>query len=225
MNQLLIDVLIVDDHAFFRNILLRLLENNPHIHIVGTAANGYEALDTCHIRRPDVILMDLSMGMMNGLTATAEIQRQYPKTNILILTGMENHNQAIAAFEAGAAGYLRKDSITPENLIAAIQCVANDGIYIDPHVFAILLPTWHKDAQPAIPDPLVSDLTANEHNLLRRVALGQSNQEIAQTEKVSSKTIANKLSMLFNAIEVNGRVQATHFALRHSIIHLDETAV
>jgi len=225
MNQSVIDVLLVDDHAFFRNILLRLLEDVPHINVVATAQNGYEALDVCHAHHPDVILMDLSMEMMDGLTATATIRHQYPQTNILVLTGVEDHTQAIATFEAGAAGYLRKDSITPQNLITAIQCVADGGIYIDPHVFSALLPTWYAAELPPEPPSLVIELSADEHNLLRQVALGRNNQEISKRDEVSSKTVANKASMLFSKIEVNGRVQATHFALRHGVIHLDETAV
>lgn len=225
MNQSIINVLLVDDHAFFRSILLRMLEDIPGIHVVATAKNGYEALDLCHAHHPDVILMDLSMEMMDGLTATATIRHQYPQIKTLILTGIEDHTQAIATFEAGAAGYLRKGSITPQNIITAIQCVDEGGIYIDPHVFSILLPTWHATETPPESHPLIIELSADEHNLLRQVALGKNNQEIAHKDEVSRKTIANKASMLFSKIGVNGRVQATHFALRHGIIHLDETAV
>ena len=221
----MINVLLVDNHAFFRNILLRLLEDIAHIHVVATAQNGYEAMDICHAHHPDVILMDLNMELMDGLTATATIRQQYPTTNILILTGIEDHTQAIATFEAGAVGYLRKDSITPQNLVTAIQCVADGGIYIDPYVFSVLRPTWQAAELPPEPPLLMFTLSPDERNLLRQIALGLNNQEIAKKEAVSSKTIANKASMLFNKIEVNGRVQATHFALRHGIIHLDETAV
>ena len=168
---------------------------------------------------------DLSIAMMDGLTTTTEIQRLYPQTQVLILTGMEDHTQAIVTFEAGAAGYMRNDSITLTNLVVAIRCVADGGIYIDPHVFSVLLPTWHESEPQHLPDPLIVNLSVDERNLLRQVALGRDNQEISQINGVSKKTVANKISMLFSKIEVNGRVQATHFALRHGIIHLDETAV
>jgi len=218
-------VLIVDDHAFFRTVLSRPLEDSPHTNVVAAVGNGYEALDACHAHNPDVVLMDLNMTMMDGLTATAEIKRQYPQSKILILTGMEDHTQAIAAFEAGAAGYMRKDSITPSNLVTAIQCVANGGVYIDPSVFTVLLPSWYERKPQSSISPLIVNLTAGEINLLRQVALGRDNQKIAEMEEVSKKTVANKISMLFTEIGANGRVQATHFALRHAIIHLDETAV
>lgn len=225
MTQPIIDVLLVDNHTFFRSILLRLLEDIPHIHVVAIAKNGYEALDICHLLHPTVVLMDLNMEMMDGLAATTTIRQQYPNTNILILTGTEDHTQAIATFKAGAAGYLRKDSITPQNLITAIQCVAEGGIYIDPHVFSVLLLTWHAAELPPEPHPLLFTLTPDDRNLLRQIALGKNNQEIAYKEAVSSKTVANKASILFKKIEVNSRVQAVHFALRHGLVHLDETAV
>jgi len=219
------DVLLVDDHIFFRNILSRLVADSSHINVVAAVGSGYEALDVCHATPPDVVVMDLNMNMMDGLLATSKIKRLHPEIEVLILTGTEEHEQAIATFNAGATGYMRKDSITPENFVVAIQCVANGSVYIDPHVFTAILPTWHESEPQPPSNPLIIDLNSSEIDLLRQVALGQDNQEIANNDGVSKKTVANKISMLFNKIEVNGRVQATHFALRHNIIHLDETAV
>ncbi len=217
-----IDVLLVDDHDFFRSVLRYSLQDCPDVKIVAEVANGDDALVACELYHPQVVLMDLHLAPLDGLTTTAVLTRQQPATHVLILTGIEDHRRAIDAFRVGAAGYLRKDSLTPQNLTAAIRCVANGGIFIDPIVFAVLSATW----QTPLPSPaetlLVASLEAEERDLLRCVARGHSNQEIAFHYDLSSKTVANKLSLLFTKIGVNGRVPATHFALRHHLIHPGE---
>jgi DNA-binding NarL/FixJ family response regulator len=208
-------VIICDDQATVRDGLRLMLGLAPDITVVAVAQNGAEAIDLVASHRPDVVLLDLKMPVMNGIEATRQIVLRYPQTKVLVLTTYDADEWVFDAIRAGAMGYLLKD--TPhEGLLVAVRGTSEGKSYIDPAVAGKLL----KQVSGAVPQPLstvLNQLHEREIALLRLLARGMSNADIAQQLHLSEGTVRNYLSAIFAKLDVTDRAQAAIVALRHGL--------
>ncbi len=209
-----IRVLICDDQDIVCEGLRAMLTPVPQIEVVGIAKNGAEAVDQARRLQPHLVLMDLKMPRMNGIQATRAIREQFPEVRVLVLTTYDVDEWVLNAIRNGAAGYLLKD--TPqEELVKAIFDTVKGWHPIDPQVAGKLFE--HIAAQPrsALPDQkLVSQLSEREREVLRLLANGLGNAEIAQTLFLSEGTIKNYVSVIFSKLGVSDRTQAAILAIR-----------
>ncbi len=220
-------ILVVDDQRLIREGIASLLGIQPGIEVVGTAANGQEALDQALDRTPDVILMDVRMPIMDGVQATKAIRQQRPSCQILMLTTFDDEEYVIQALRAGARGYLLKD-IPVDDLAQAVR-LTHAGIYqLDPAVAGSLVQmlgqqTGEKEtavlgeAEAAVSPP-EHDLTSRELEVLRLIATGATNREIADRLVVSEGTVKNHVSSILSRLGLRDRVQAALYAHKHQLI-------
>jgi DNA-binding NarL/FixJ family response regulator len=214
-----IRLLICDDQVFVCEGLRAILSTDLGIEVVGMAYNGEEALRQAESLRPQIILMDLKMPGMNGVQATRQIRERFPEVRILVLTTYDFDEWVFEAIRAGANGYLLKD--TPrEQLFAAIHGTVEGKSYIDPSIAAKLLDQF-SGTLPAPANPEVTRLLSErELDVLRLIARGLTNAEIAQRLFLSEGTVKNYVSSIFAKLEVSDRTQATIFALRNGLAKL-----
>lgn len=209
-------VLICDDQATIRDGMELLLKLERDIDVVGTAANGQEALTLVAQLQPDLVLMDLKMPVMNGIEATHRIRQQFPQVKVLVLTTFDGDEWLFDALRAGAAGYLLKD--TPRGqLVKAVKDTMDGKTHLDPVVAGRIL-EQAIDWAPR-PSSFITDrLTEREAAVLRLLASGHSNQEIARELHLSSGTVRNHVSAIFAKLEVSERTQAALIAIRHGLV-------
>ena len=224
-----IRVLIVDDQLLLRQSFQRLLELEDGISVVGVAANGEEALARlAELERagtlPDVVLMDIRMPGMGGVTATARVSERWPSVRVLILTTFDDQEYVVKGVSAGAKGYLLKDS-SAADLLAAIRTVHAGGALLQPSVAAKLVahlaqpvtnaqpPTRSADA-PALPG---SDLTDREREILAYIAGGASNREIGEALFITEGTVKNHVSNILSKLLLRDRTQAALWAREHGM--------
>ena len=207
-----IRVLIADDHPVVRAGLQGMLASQPDFELVGEAATGKEAVTLAAQLRPDVVLMDLRMAEMDGAAATAQIQTQQPKTPVLVLTTYDTNADILRAIDAGATGYLLKDTPRDE-LFAAIRSVAQGKAVLAPTVATRLLRQRLTPAGEA--------LSARELEVLSLVARGASNKEIARSLHLSEATVKSHLIHLFGKLGVTDRTAAVTVALERGLLHLE----
>jgi len=212
-------VLIVDDHAIVRKGIRALLSEASGFEVVGEADNGQAALLCVEETCPDVILMDLLMPGMDGIEATRQIISQQPGARILVLTSFAADNKVFPAIKAGASGYLLKDS-TPEELVRAIRQVHRGEPSLHPTIARKLL---QEIARPGgrgeVPSPLPAPeaLTAREMTVLRLLAQGLSNQEIANRTAISEPTVRAHVSRILGKLHLASRTQAALYAAREGL--------
>ncbi|CUS05591.1 Transcriptional regulatory protein LiaR [Candidatus Promineifilum breve] len=211
-----ISVLLVDDHAVVLNGLTMFLGLDPELAIVGRAANGAEAVRLAHELLPDVVLMDLLMPVMDGITATTIIRRELPEVEVVALTSVLDDDKVIGAIRAGAIGYLLKDTEADE-LRRAIKAAAAGQVQLSPQVVERLLREVKTPDSPRLGD--------YEQEILRLVARGRSNGEIAQELKVGEKAVKNLVGGILSKLGVPSRTQAALYALRTGLVTLEETAL
>jgi NarL family two-component system response regulator LiaR len=216
-----IRILVVDDHIVVRRGLVAMLETEPGMQIVGEASNGAEAVEQARKLVPNVVLMDLVMPIMDGIEATRQIKQEMPSVNILVLTSFSTNDKVIPSLNAGAIGYLLKDS-TPADLVRAIQQVAQGEGALPTAVTRQIL------AQ--IQSPIASseqsaeeELTDRETEVLKLMAHGYSNAEIARLMVVSNPTVHTHVSRILSKLKVSSRTQAALYALKKGWVTLDET--
>lgn len=214
-----IRLLIVDDHIVVRKGLAAMLETEPGLQIVGEASNGAEAVELAKALRPAVILMDLMMPVMDGIEATRRIKQEAPECNILVLTSFSTNDKVLPSLNAGAIGYLLKDS-TPTELVKAIHQVAQGEGSLDPAVTRQVL---QKIQQPVASAPAQEELTDREREVLKFMARGYSNAEIAQLMVISNPTVHTHVSRILAKLNLSSRTQAALYALRKGLVTLDET--
>lgn len=212
-----IRVLIVDDQRLVREGIASLLGIQDGITVIGTAVDGQQAVAQAEEVLPDVILMDVRMPVMNGIQATEIIRERLPECKVLMLTTFDDEEYIIKSLRAGAYGYLLKD--TPaENLAQAIQ-LTYAGIYqLAPSVAGKLVGNWQKSITEHPLEPVEHDLTERELDVLRLLATGASNREIAEKLVVSEGTVKNHISNILNRLGLRDRVQAALYAREHQII-------
>ena len=215
-------ILLCDDHAMFRQGLKSILETEDAFRVIGEAATGREAVRYALQTRPDVILMDIQMPELDGVAAAKAILAEEPDAKVIILTMYRQDTYVFEAIKVGARGYMLKDS-DANDLIEAIHKVASGETLLNAEMAASILDEFKKVKQlPDHPEHKLSDLTEREADILRLLAQGASNQEIAEALKVSEKTVRNRLSEIFSKLRLNNRTQAALYALREGIASLPE---
>lgn len=205
----MIRLLVVDDHTVVRKGLCSLLTSRYNIEVVGEAADGQEAIQQDRDLHPDVILMDLVMPRKSGLEAILEIRKENPAARILILTSFGEEAYVSTALRAGAQGYVLKDS-SPDQLINAIHSVFLGNLLLPVDMARKVLPEFKAPLDPQLLNP---QLTERERDVLREIANGSSNQEIAQALSISTTTVRSHISSLFRKLDVTNRTQAALFAV------------
>lgn len=211
-----ISVLLADDHVLFRQALRHLLEMERDINVVAEASDGAAAIALVEEHHPDVVLLDISMPAMDGIIATARLREEYPEIGIIILTMFAEDTHIIRAIRAGANGYLLKNTESAR-VIDAIRAVSRGQSILEPSLVAKLLAEFRKMSDDRTPSN-ASGLTDRELELLRLVARGLSNKEIASTLELAESTVKNRLSILFEKLDVKDRTQAAIYAMSHGLI-------
>ncbi|MCB0229020.1 MAG: response regulator transcription factor [Anaerolineae bacterium] len=211
----MIKVIVCDDQALIRDSLGMLLNLERNIQVVGSAEDGAEAVELVALHQPDLVLMDLKMPGMNGIEATRRIRAQYPEVKVLVLTTYDDDEWVFDAIRAGASGYLLKD--TPrEEVIKAVRGTVEGRSFVDPSVAGRLLnQVADQQTQPAT---LITDkLTERELDVLRLLARGFSNADIAARLHLSAGTVRNHVSAIFAKLDVSDRTQAAVIAIQHGL--------
>ncbi|MBN1315014.1 MAG: response regulator transcription factor [Anaerolineales bacterium] len=219
MNK--ITVLVVDDQRLIREGITSLLEIQEGIEIAGLALNGQDAIEQARSLQPDVILMDIRMPVMDGITATAQILRRQPECKIIMLTTFDDDEYIVNSLRAGAMGYLLKD-IPATELAQAIK-LAHAGIYqLGPMAAGRLIEILAVEPEDKIePEQAISiehDLTERELDVLRLIATGATNREIAETLAVSEGTVKNHVSSILSRLGLRDRTQAALYAYENRLI-------
>jgi DNA-binding NarL/FixJ family response regulator len=202
-----ISILLADDHRLVRAGLAALLDTADDLHVVGQAENGQIAVELADELRPDVILMDLSMPVMDGVEATREILRSRPESIVVVLTSFSDQQRVAEALRAGAVGYLLKDC-DPRDLLAAVRSAAQGHAPLDPRVARALLPTSE-------PESVADGLSARELQVLGLVSKGLANKQIARSLGISERTVKAHLGKVFRQIGVADRTSAALWAREH----------
>jgi DNA-binding NarL/FixJ family response regulator len=209
------NILICDDQALIRDSLGMLLNLERDIRVVGAAEDGAQAVDMVTEHQPDLVLMDLKMPGMNGIEATRRIRSRYPAVKVLVLTTYDDDEWVFDAIRAGASGYLLKD--TPrEDVIKAVRGTVEGRSFLDPAVAGKLI--GQVAGQQTQPATLITDkLTGREVDVLRLLARGFTNAEIAAQLHLSEGTVRNHVSAIFAKMDVSDRTQAAVIAIQHGL--------
>jgi DNA-binding NarL/FixJ family response regulator len=214
----MIRVALVDDQAIVRTGLARILSPADGFEVVAECADGREAVDQLPAVRPDVILMDIRMPKLDGIAATAQLLGKADPAPVLVLTTFGEDEVLWGAIEAGAAGFVLKDS-SAEDLITAVRAVAGGGAWFDRAVAPRVLDRYRQVVAPATRDAARLDLlTAREHAVLRLMARGATNAEIAATLQVAEATVKTHVGNIFGKLDVRDRAAAIVFAYDHGVV-------
>jgi two-component system, NarL family, response regulator LiaR len=211
-----IRILLADDHPVVRRGLRTLISSEPGMELLGEAVDGVEAVEKAKILQPDVILLDLMMPRMGGLEAIAEIKKDNPHARILILTSFAEDDKVFPAIKAGALGYLLKDS-SPDELLEAIRDVYRGESSLHPIIARKLINELN---QPSVLPPTSDPLTGREVDILRLVAQGLTNHEIAQKLVLSEWTVRTHVRNILDKLHLANRTQAALYALRTGLADL-----
>jgi NarL family two-component system response regulator LiaR len=208
-----IRVMLVDDHNVVRSGLATFLKAYDDLELVGEAKNGLEALHLCHQKKPDVILMDLMMPVMDGIAATRAILADYPDIKIIAMTSFEEEELVHGVLAAGAISYLLKN-VTADELAKAIRDAVSGRSTLSPEAARVLIQATRPTKQPSC------DLTEREMEVLNLVVQGQSNQQIADAMVISVATVKAHISSILSKLQVSSRTEAIAFAIKNKIISL-----
>jgi len=213
-----IKVMLVDDHRILREGLKALLKNSPDIEVVAEASDGREAIERASEARPEVIVMDLVMPVLNGIEATQRILAELPSTNVLILSSSQERANVTAALKAGAKGYLGKECVIAE-LEKGIRAVATGKSYLDPRITDLLINMYtQKNTQDALGNFVV--LSKREQDVLRHTADGRNTKDIAFTLNISVKTVETHRLNIMKKLNVNSIAALTKYAVREGLTSL-----
>jgi DNA-binding NarL/FixJ family response regulator len=209
-----IRILVVDDHSVVRQGLKMFLGLDPELEVVGEAEDGAEAIRQCRALSPDVVLMDMLMPVMDGITATGEIRREMPDTEVIALTSVLEDEAVIGAVKAGAIGYLLKDTQADE-LRRAIKAAAAGQVQLSPAAAARLMREVRTPEMPA-----AETLTERENDVLKLLARGKANKEIARDLVIGEKTVKTHVSNILSKLGVQSRTQAALYAAQNGLAEL-----
>ena len=206
-----IKILLVDDHTVVRSGLSKFLLVNKDMKLVGEAADGEEALQKVSLYKPDIVLMDLMMPGMDGITATREIKKKYPQVKVIALTSFAEQNMIQGALQAGAIGYLQKN-VTAKELGYAIRSACEGRMTLSPEATQVLA---NSVAQPQISG---EQLTERERDILKCMVEGLNNNEIADKLVISLGTVKFHVSNIFHKLGIDSRVEAVKLALEQKLV-------
>jgi DNA-binding NarL/FixJ family response regulator len=209
-------VLLVDDQALFREALATLLEVRAEIEVVGEAADGEQALRQAVATRPDVVLMDLRMPVLDGIAATRRLREDHPGVRVLALTTFDGDEEVFAALRAGAVGYLLKD-VSGDRLVEAVLAAARGESVLQPSVAARVVARVAEMPEPAV-EPIATPLSDRELEVLRHLAEGRSNREIAAALFLTEGTVKNHVTSVLSKLGVRDRTQAALRAHRLGLL-------
>ena len=214
-----ITILIVDDQRLVREGIKSLLNIQEGISVIGTATNGQEAVEEAFANHPDVILMDIRMPVLDGIEATQQIIKKLPDIKILMLTTFDDEEYIVKSLQAGASGYLLKD-IPAEDLAQAVRLTYSGLFQFDPSVAGKLIGQLkNKETKKAEPNQeIASHLTQREMEVLKLIATGATNKEIAEILVISEGTVKNHVSNLLNQLGLRDRIQAAIFAHENQLV-------
>lgn len=207
-------ILIADDHSVVRQGLRMFLGLDPELEVVGEATNGAEAVVQAHALRPDVVLMDVLMPGMDGVTATGKIRAELPDTEVIALTSVLDDGTVVGAVKAGAIGYLLKDTQADE-LCRAIKAAAAGQVQLSPQAAARLV------REVRLPEAPPASLTNRETDVLRLLAQGKANKEIAASLAIGEKTVKTHVSAILGKLGVQSRTQAALYAAQSGLVSFD----
>jgi DNA-binding NarL/FixJ family response regulator len=213
----MIRILLVDDQHIIRQGLKSMLESNSDMQVVGEVENGQRAIEQIPTLQPDVVLMDIRMPVMDGVAATQEIANHYPQTKVLVLTTFDDDEYVSQAMRFGAKGYLLKDT-EPDDLALAIRAVQRGHTQLGPGLFEKALTPVSPPSSPINPPPELDQLTPRELEVLRLIASGANNREIAQLLFLSENTVKNYVTNILARLNLRDRTQAA--LLAHSLFNL-----
>jgi len=213
-------VLIADDQTLFREGIKDLLDNEKSISVVGEAADGMEAVRMAKKLKPNVILMDIKLPHMDGVTATRQIRKECPDTNVLMLSSFEDEAHVMESIQAGANGYLSK-MLPASELVNALKTFANEGVMIPQPVMGKLIQGLRQMSNATAEATLVA-LTKTEIRVLSLLGRGMSNKEIAAGLECSVKTIKNHLNSIFQKLDVSNRTEAVVKGIEIGLISAEE---
>ena len=209
-----VNILLADDHRMVREGIRCLLENVPEFNVVGEAADGYECISLVNKTKPNIVLLDIDMPDMNGIEALRVIKEQKMICKVIMLTRHNEIDYLMKALEIGCDGYILKESRF-ETLLKAIFKVYSDNKYIEPNMMPLLNANLEEKSNVK---KRISELTKREIDVLKMIASGAFNKEIASTLNISERTVKNHVSNIFKKIEVSDRTQAAVFAIKNGII-------
>ena len=213
----MIRVVIVDDQPLLTDGFGRIIDAQPGMEVVGAAHDGESGVRICQKLRPDVVLMDISMPIMNGVAATRKIRDLLPNTKVLILTVHADDVHVYQGIKAGATGYLLKDC-TPEDLSRAIRTVYAGDTIMAPEIARKMLLTFEE----AETEPSAPKLTDRELEVMNALARGKANKQIARDLSISEKTVRNHISNIYNKLHIYDRTQAVLYAIREGLVEVED---
>ncbi|HDR7662016.1 response regulator [Bacillus wiedmannii] len=213
----MIKILVVDDHAFLRDAIRSILEDESDMKVVGEASSGDGVLGKVEECQPDCILMDINLPGKNGIEATELVKKKYPSCRVLVFTMYEHDEYLMDALQAGADGYLLKDS-SSEQVVAAIRMLYRGDSVIHPRMTKKLI-TYHQQKMKV--ESNENELTEREKEILFELVKGLSNKEIAEVLYISDKTVKIHINKIFKKLNVKSRSQAVIYAVRNQLVPLD----
>ena len=219
-EEVMIRVAVVDDQRLFVRGLSGLVDMLPEMEVIGVAYDGEDAVELCRKEEPDVVLMDISMPKMDGINATSEIRDLLPQTAVIILTAHEDDEHVFEGIKAGAQGYLLKDADL-EDLSRAIRTVHAGDTIIAPDLAQKMLNTFQHERGPK-GSRLVPPLTDRELEVIRALAQGKNDRQIANALGISEKTVNNHTSNIYRKLHLLDRPQAVNYAVREGNIDVEE---
>ncbi len=215
-----IKVLLAEDHTIVRKGIRSLLDAEAGIDVVGEAENGRDAVEKAENLQPDIVLMDHAMPILNGLEATRQIKKWFPEIKILILTMHTNEEYIFQFLQAGASGYLVKQT-APSELISAVQTVYQGDFYLNPSISKTVIEEYLRMSRTANTKDSYDKLTGREREVLQLIAEGYLNKEIAEQLQISLKTVGAHRVNLMGKLKIHSVIDLVKYALRKGIISLD----
>lgn len=211
-----IRVLIADDQNLFRSGLAHLLEVDSRVRVVGQAVDGLDAIKKVGALKPDVVLMDLKMPGLDGIEASRRIIAEHPQTKILILTTFETDSYVLQALRAGASGYVLKDSQVQAIVSSIVAVMSGERVMAS----AVANRVIDMLSGTSTPKEFYDGLTAREVEILKLIAIGQANKQIARRLDISEKTVRNHVSNMYEKLQIYDRSQAVLYAVRKGLVEL-----
>lgn len=216
-----IKVLLAEDHTIVRKGIRSLLDAEADIEVVGEADNGREAIEKVEELQPDIVLMDHTMPILNGLEATRQIRKRFPEVKVLILTMHTSEEYVFEFLQAGASGYLVKQT-APTELVTAIQSVHQGDSFLSPSISKTVIAGFIRHAEATEKEDNFDTLTDREREILQLITEGYSTKDVAQQLHISVKTVATHKVNLMDKLDIHSMTELVKYAIRKGIISLDQ---